>query len=286
MEYRNVPVGELADLLHPSASKWKALAMLRAYFDGSRTGIQPGVSAIAGYVAAKSVWEELEPKWLAELDKYKIERFHRSEVRHWLGRERGEECIRVFAKLIEPRSHDMVWSAVIDDDWNALDKPPAFANRFPSVLHFCFEHVIWQLSAWGKVNAAGELIAPVFDDDMSPSAANAIYEEYKASALHPNLIASITWASSGVHRMIETADLAAGELQQSWFDREFPKDTSRSELQRLAETKPQFHAAISGKSYSDSGLWALDSLQRAVVDLEERGDAFVFTSATGGQVIP
>ena len=75
--------------------------------------------------------------------------------------------------------------------------------------------------------------------------------------------------------MIETADLAAGELQQSWFDREFPKDTSRSELQRLAETKPQFHAAISGKSYSDSGLWALDSLQRAVVDLEERGDAFV-----------
>lgn len=264
MEYRYVPVGELADLLHPSTSKWKALAMLRAYFDASKTQVQVGITAIAGYVAPKEAWERLEPLWMKDVAQWNIPRFHRSEVHHRLGRERGDLCIKAFAKLIEPILHDAVWSAVVDEDWNNLKKPPGFSARFPTSLHFAFEHVVYQLCEWGKLKAEGETIAPVFDDDMSPAAANAIYEEYKTSEHHPGVMSSMTWASAGQHRMIETADLAASEMQRFWFDREYPGEG------RQIDIAPQMRTAMSGKAFSDSGLWDGLSLQVAVKDFVER----------------
>lgn len=248
--------------------------LLNAYFDGSRTEIQSGVTVLAGYVAAETAWAELEPLWIKECQAFGIPKFHRADIFHALGRERGGDCINVFSRMIHGRLFDLLWSAVVDEDWNGLVKPPAFAARFPTSLHFCFEHIVWQLSAWGKANAPGEHIAPVFDDDMSPGPANAIYEGYRASRHHPNLIGSLTWASAGVHRMIETADLAAGELQAHGFESEYHKEGAP--VIHLPRTP--MRNAVSGKSFSDSGRWTMAPLKTAVLDFEERGDAFFIPS--------
>src|SRR5258708_30332461 len=68
---RLTPVVQIADWLHPRASKWKALAMLEAYFDESWTQPQhQGVTAIAGYVASRDVWASIEASWTDQLGLY------------------------------------------------------------------------------------------------------------------------------------------------------------------------------------------------------------------------
>jgi hypothetical protein len=45
--------------------------MLRAYFDESGTHGEAHVTSIAGYVAAKSVWENVETEWDKEMSYYR-----------------------------------------------------------------------------------------------------------------------------------------------------------------------------------------------------------------------
>ena len=158
---------------------------------------------------------------------------------------------------------------MVDEDWGRLEKPPAFAARYPSSMHFCFGHIIAQLDQWCRIEAPGELVAPVFDEDMEPKAANAIFEEYKANPRNPNLIASLTWGNDKRHPMIQAADLVVGELREFWFDRVYPV-IGGPEFSFPIEMR----AALSGKAFSDSGLWDLRSLQVAVRDFVETGDPF------------
>lgn len=233
---------------------------------------------MAGYIGDRAAWAGLEAQWSRELMAWRIERFHRAEMKHLLGRERGELCIRAFAQLIRASSLVSVWAAVVDNDWDKLEKPEAFSARFPTTRHFCFEHVLSQLSVWSKGQELDEQFELVFDDDMERAAAEAIYAEYERSSIHPAITRPLKRAQAGRLPMIEVADLAAGELQSYWLAFE-PTWTYH-------KAPPQFGAALGGKGSSECGLWAGDSLPVAVADFENTGDAFSMRSATGGLIIP
>lgn len=203
--------------------------MLYGYFDTSSTEVKSGITAMAGYIGDSAAWSALEEQWSRELSLWRIERFHRAEMKHMLGRERGELCIRAFAQLIRASSLTNVWAAVIDHDWDALAKPKSFSTRFSSSRHFCFEHVLSQLSVWCKDEARSDQLDLVFDDDMAPGAAEAIYAEYEWSSLHPNLARPMKWARSSSHFGIEVADLVAGApglLARVRTDLDLPKSAA------------------------------------------------------------
>ncbi|MEJ0058171.1 MAG: hypothetical protein WDM79_00570 [Terricaulis sp.] len=233
---------------------------------------------MAGYVGVRAAWSELEEQWSREVLAWRIDRFHRAEMKHLLGRERGELCIRAFAQLIRASSLINVWSAVVDHDWEKLAKPRAFSARFPTTRHFCFEHVLSQLSVWAKEEKQNAPFEIVFDNDMERTASEAIYAEYQGARTHPNFSCPLKWADSGRFPMIEAADLAAGELQVYWLAFE-PTWTYH-------KAPPQFGAALGGKGLSECGLWASESLPVAVADFHANGDAFSLRSATGGLIIP
>lgn len=220
-------VANLAALLHPRGARWKALAMLAAYFDASNTEVQrsQGVFAIGGYVATLTDWEGVEREWLKNLKYWNLERFHLFDVMYDMGQERGELCVRSFAQIVKGARG--VYSGVMTADWAAIEKPPAFAARYPLAYHFCFDHILFQLSQWCRSQAPGEHVGTVFDQDVAganKAAADAIFDTYLANPRHPNLTQGLTWSNDRAAPMLQTADLLAGVARKYWFDVEYPRD--------------------------------------------------------------
>ena len=63
----HVPIAEIADWLHPAPVRFKAMALLKAYFDESGTHAESPVTAIAGFVGTKDAWRSVEADMLAAL---------------------------------------------------------------------------------------------------------------------------------------------------------------------------------------------------------------------------
>jgi hypothetical protein len=251
----------------------EGIALHRAYFDKSQTEHQAGITSIGGYVATKDVWERLEPLWIKNVADWGLDRFHLTELLNPmgpLGRESGELCIRNFSQLLRIHALRNLYSAVVQEDWDAVKKPLAFATHFPTIYHFCFEHILVQLSWFGRDFAPGEPIAPFFDEDVSPESVKHISDAYIKSSLYPNLAQSITWGNSYGHVLLQAADLVAGEMRRYWFDRKFPIQGTVVAPERRFE----LNLAASGKNFRDSGLWQKGNIEVAVLDFESHGDAF------------
>ena len=78
------PVGELAEFLNARENPWKPLLVINAgsYFDDSGTHRGSVVAIIAGYVATKEVWQEVEHQWrgiLGEFQEKGVHCFHATE---------------------------------------------------------------------------------------------------------------------------------------------------------------------------------------------------------------
>ena len=165
------PVSEIATWLHDRSATWRALAMLRAYFDESGTqGTPDSATSIAGYVATEEVWTELEVDWakqMAPYVNYGVTTFH---MRECLAGVRQYERLDSFWRnqhILDMGNvltrHDIqpVWSAVVAADW-ALVTDADFLARYPKPFDLCFEHTLVQLWEWAQQNTGGEAIAPMF----------------------------------------------------------------------------------------------------------------------------
>jgi hypothetical protein len=254
------------------------MAMLKAFFDLSRTEVQSGVFVIGGYVEREAFWTDFEGRWLANLVDWKIEDFHLTEIlagRSKHGQFLGEHCAISFGKLIEATKPFGIWSGLIENEWRAMKAGNAFRNRYPSPYQFCFEDIIWQLSRWGQMHVPGEHIAPVFDDDVPSGAVRPLYEGYKNSPLHPNIIGSLTFGSRGLYVPLQAADVFAGETQRHWFDREFPRQAA---AHPFPEFRNLFMATIP-RGTPTGGLWTPLTLARAVDAFDRTGDPFNWAAA-------
>lgn len=162
---------ELAKALHPRASRWRAMALLNAYFDESGTHAGSAVTAIAGCVALEDAWADLEPKWAAELGIYadlgvrsfhmtdalaQQDQFARVSTPHIKG------IITQLSTLLGQANVDCIFSAVANDDWYAAVTDPQFLARFPTPFDLCFEDIVRALWEWSQRFADGEVVVPMF----------------------------------------------------------------------------------------------------------------------------
>ncbi len=168
---RRVPIGELAVALHPRRNRWKALALLSAYFDESGTHDGSPVTAIAGYVGTKSAWEEIEEKWLAVLEPYAnrgVRYFHMAEClaqKGQFGRIDRPNVNYIITQLSSLLSHpgiQGITSGVVTNDWNTVVTDPVFLQSFPKPFDLCFENIVRSLWEWARCEAEGESVIPMF----------------------------------------------------------------------------------------------------------------------------
>lgn len=167
---RAVGIASLADWLHAGAAKSKALVLMKAYFDESGTDGESLITVIAGYVASKDVWTEVEAKWKAELDVYAdkgVKTFRMTDCIAQVGEfARLDKFFSsaLIQKLSEVlRDHDVhaIWSAVSSEAWKTVTDT-AFLAAYPKPFDLCFDHVVRQLWRWAKTNAGGEIVVPMF----------------------------------------------------------------------------------------------------------------------------
>src|SRR5687767_2119756 len=71
---RAVQLAELGRVINPMSPR-RMLAVLNVYFDGSAKNDLPQVAVVAGNVAPLAEWIDVEDKWQAELDYWKIDSF-------------------------------------------------------------------------------------------------------------------------------------------------------------------------------------------------------------------
>ena len=95
--------------------------MLRAYFDASFSE-PPGVTSIAGYIGSEQQWANVEDVWAENLDLWGLENFHLAELPRWIGHENADLCALSFLRAIEPLNLRSIDAALVDVDWDQMDK--------------------------------------------------------------------------------------------------------------------------------------------------------------------
>ena len=60
-------IADLAAVLHVRSNPWKAMALLRAYFDESGLHGNSRVTGVSGFISDANSWVELEDKWTSLL---------------------------------------------------------------------------------------------------------------------------------------------------------------------------------------------------------------------------
>lgn len=252
------------------------MALLKAFFDASRTQIQTGAYVIGGYLASEPFWTAFEADWQKELDYWQIADFHLTDClsgheqfdRPGFDSIKRGDCAKTFAQVIVKHRPDAIWSGVIDEDWAALEASPAFRKRYRSPYQFLFHDILWQLGGWGRNHAHGEMIAPVFDTDAPPATVAEIYAELKRNPFYETLAPSVTFGSRKKFIPLQAADLLAGEMQKHWFEREYPKDpTLKFPVWRELLVYSTPHGNM-------GGLWTPQTLAWATEGFDRTGDPF------------
>jgi hypothetical protein len=136
----HVSIYELADMLHGRSNPWKVMALMEAYFDESWIGpTGQRITALAGFMATAQVWRDLEDDWIEAWAPYKeqygIKTFHMTECAGGYGEFARIDTffrlaiITTLSKVVGCQKVQPVWSAVLDEDWNAVVSDTDFLNR-------------------------------------------------------------------------------------------------------------------------------------------------------------
>lgn len=215
-------VGRLADWLHPRGNVWKALAMLKAYFDESGTHGGSHVTALAGWIGTKDAWEELEPQWIAVLAEFAdrgVKTFHMTDALAQKGQfERIDiptlnYILTQLSELLGRSKAVPISSAVVTADWDRIVKDPEFLARFPKPLDLCFENLVQNLALWARRHAGGEQVCPVFaySREFSPRMAE-IGRIYGAQPWYRDHLGAIAFDYPDRAAPLQAADLLVHQM--------------------------------------------------------------------------
>lgn len=163
-----IPAGRLADILNARDNPWEPLLMIdaRSYFDDSGTHRQSVVTIIGGYVATKTVWEQMEEPWRAVLNEFKdkgVHCFHAKDCLSQTGqfeRLQGWECHYVYKQLtdiLEKSKAQSIYTAVLTEDWEAITNIN-FKQVYQSAYDFCIDRIIHEVVNWSANNAGGSKV--------------------------------------------------------------------------------------------------------------------------------
>lgn len=261
-----VKIGAVRDIVYPRHHRWKALALLVAHFDESGTHDGAPITAIAGYVATKEAWEEIEPQWQSLVNEYAdlgVEWFHMSECLSQDGqfsrvdKPSINHIITQVSGLLGHRELQPIYSGVVNDDWAAVVDDATFLQRFPTPFDLCFDDIVRQLWEWAAHRAQGERVAPVFalnpqyNDRMS-----AVGAAYHRGDWYPKVLEILSFGDPRRMIPLQGADLLVHQIQADLGRRRFGPLDLASMGETMALHRARGDKALYGHWFDGEGLKA------------------------------
>jgi hypothetical protein len=265
----HVSISELADMLHGRSNPWKVIALMEAYFDESWIGpTGQRITALAGFMATANVLRALEDDWIEAWEPYKkqygIETFHMTDCAGGYG-EFGKidtffrrAIITRLSKVVGRHELQPVWSAVIDEDWDAIVTDANFLKRYPKPLDICFGHVVHQMVGWMRSNGYEAGVAPMFADhsEYNPRMKD-VYDAYKHHPEWAKFLRPIAFGSPRQVICLQAADMLAYGIALDRRDIEYPKQEITLENigpRKFLINMTGFHGLHVGGCYDALGL--------------------------------
>jgi hypothetical protein len=269
-----IAVSELADMLHARANPWKALFMIRAYFDDAGTHSASEVTTCGGMVGTKEAWSAFELDWqtvIADFQGYGLTAFHAADCEVGKGdfqdfsREIREAISRRFSRIIAKHTDLRIfWSSIENAAWDEVTDG-LFRERYEKPFGLCFEWCVHQASAWSTSYAGGSPVALVFSEQPDfRERMQEVFGYYVGAKLYAPL-RSLTFASYRDLLPLQGADLVATEINRYWraADLEPGKLAVRPEIVELEK----------GRGLHLGGVYGRDGLTNAVKKLRDSYDA-------------
>lgn len=220
---RPIPIAELAAALYGPSSKYRGMALLKAYFDESGTHAGSPIVLIAGLIAPIETWIDIEREWNENLATSRVPYFHAYECDAGVGAFANTE--RVFrdalriglAKVIAKYSPEPVIAGIEKEDWERLQPIVARSALRESYGHpcaWCFEYCMQQVVTWSYEQADGEPVAIILaSQDEYKTLANDIYAAHLVSPAHDYPLA---FAAAKLTPAIQAADFVAYEAYKNF----------------------------------------------------------------------
>jgi hypothetical protein len=262
---RHYSIAELARLFHSPSNPWKALALLRAYFDDSGTHAGSPIVMIAGYVATEQAWDSVQQAWKRVLDEFAskgVTWFHMSEFQGGHGQFAGlDEPLRKYlinqlSGILETADVQAIWAGVNAEEWDELTTP-RFLQKYPKPYHLCFDEVVSQLWRWSRHHAEGTPVPIIFAAQNEYQ--GHIEEIYTAWRKHPRAGEFLGQLSYGFPKQViplQTADMLAYEARAEWEMVEFEELNFENALgfRPLLDKITKIHGLAGGGLYGRQGL--------------------------------
>jgi hypothetical protein len=207
--------------------------LLHLYLDESGTHRGSSITTIGGFVGTVATWASVEKKWLSALaDCGGAPAYHavdceagENDFAH-IKLEIRQALARRLARELGDNDLLPVWSAVINEDWNAV-ATPAFRQKYPAPIYLCFAHIAARIAEWSERRGAKEPIAIVYAEQPEFQATVAdIWRAYRQQKTRANL-GSFTTALARQTVPLQAADMLAYEMNLAWQDREYGRFTQQ-----------------------------------------------------------
>lgn len=240
---RTLSIAELARIVHPTASRHRGMALLRAYFDESGIHSSSKVIMVGGMVGIPEQWAALEIDWNQLLVNVGLPYFHATEcaagsgIYTQLHSQIRKDLFVNFSRLFLKHNFSAVNGAVWRSEWEKF-KAGSNSKNYPEPYYLCFHYCVEQLSKWSTEHANGEPIAIVFASQADYSQrALATYEAIKAGSPWRGFLGSLTFADAKEYPALQAADLIAYEFYQYavHHHKQTPKPAFRPAFQILVE---------------------------------------------------
>lgn len=212
----------------------RIMALLRAYFDASRTtkaGLAERVTCVGGYVGPEDDWLKVEREWSATCAMWGIEEFHLSSILagkvHRVGRELSEQCVLSFVNVMRRADLTGIVAGIREDDWLSIEKSKSDAMRFPTSYHVALHMALGTLEDHVRSEYPDDEFEVYADLDSESPEANAIRDELRAN---PKCI-NVAFVRRDRVPLIQCADLCAGLARMEWLKNGFiPKRAPTTKL--------------------------------------------------------
>ena len=260
-------VREIGTLLHGDRNPWKALGMLKAFFDES--GIHAGarVTSIAGFVGTADAWTALTVEWkhvLGKLADRGVNCFHMTECAagdHQFAVIPSAErhvTVAALAGIIAAQDVTAVWAGVKNEAFDRLTaNAPKFRARYPKPYDLCFDEIVRQLIGWSGAHANSSRVSVIFAEQTDYAERNRdAYGAWRAHPLVGGRLGALAFDFPKYLLPLQAADLIAYEVAKYQEAFEYDELGWRTNFQRrpTLDLITARHRRGVGAFYGDLGI--------------------------------